>query len=749
MNRKFLGSLAMGLVLMFCASAIVMAKSESASNGSYTAKDKEYYKTEAELAFILPGLVFTLVDFDIPADLQPVVEFTLQNENGMPLDLYGVYTLGPIDVRFMLDYIPVGEEQKINYSGPGGRDRGGVYTTIDIGHYTYKFATVLPADYEMDATHTLASVATRDLRDFDLDRYYDNDVYNFVPSAASAPMPRDIVTTATCNRCHDPLGEHGGRYQEVQVCQQCHNPSLDEDGVSYSFDVLIHRVHSGNQEGVEMNYPAILNDCQVCHTGGIPTADYPLVASPNPAPVCEGSASATTTLSWMADGRVDIHLNSADGPMFSSNSSDGSKQTGRWVKDGMKFFLVDTASGDVLDEVTVDTTVFGCANNPPGTFRGEAGVLHTNWTNHPSRAVCGACHVDVDFATGEGHSEDNIVQEDDTKCGMCHKPDTGVEYDKSVVGAHTVDYKSNQLPGVLVDIISVEDTAPGEKPIVTFSLRDKFGNINPNTLNRLLFTITGPNEDFDFYVQESVVGNLLQSGTNWKYAFSAALPADAEGSYSLGVEGRASATINPGEDNEFTMNDQSQNFIYPFAVTDESAMPRRMVVDDAKCENCHSNLSLHGGNRHDASGYCSSCHRWDATDEEVRLSGEPEGIHFNYMVHKIHRGAELDRGYVVYGYRNSVNDFSDIEFPGDLRNCESCHVDDSYKLPVPDYALDTVAPADYWSPLQPAAAACMSCHDDLDTAAHVDANISALLGESCTTCHGDGAAFSVEEVHAR
>jgi OmcA/MtrC family decaheme c-type cytochrome len=175
-----------------------------------------------------------------------------------------------------------------------------------------------------------------------------------------------------------------------------------------------------------------------------------------------------------------------------------------------------------------------------------------------------------------------------------------------------------------------------------------------------------------------------------------------------------------------------------------------MVVDDAKCEACHLNLSLHGSNRHDANGYCETCHRPDATDAAVRPAGTgpDQSIHFKYMIHKIHRGIELERGYVVYGYRSSLHDFGHVEFPGDLRNCEACHVDDSYTLPLPAGVLDTVTPRDYWDPMQPAAAACLSCHDSLDAAAHAEANTSDL-GESCSLCHGTDAAFSVERVHAR
>lgn len=196
------------------------------------------------------------------------------------------------------------------------------------------------------------------------------------------------------------------------------------------------------------------------------------------------------------------------------------------------------------------------------------------------------------------------------------------------------------------------------------------------------------------------------------------------------------------------MNDQIQNFIVPFAIGDATLMDRRMVVSDEKCESCHSNLSLHGSNRHDAGGYCQTCHRWDETDEIVRLEGENEGIHFKYMVHKLHMGADLENGYVVYGYRSSIHDYSHVEYPGDLRNCEACHVDETQLLPVPDYALPTVAPADYLPLMSATQSACLSCHDSLDAAAHAQANTSEL-GESCNLCHGDGAAYAVEKVHAR
>jgi len=754
-NRLFWGLIA-SLVLMAGISSGVSAESTTPDKAGYTAADSEFYLDDQWVFFFRPGLVLTITDYEIPSDLRPLVTFTITDAAGRPLDLDGFYTPAEVDPRFFISYIPEGEEQIVNYvMGDRGPtyDHDGTFSFVELGTYTYKYATALPSDYDQSATHYIAAAARRDLRDYDLERYASNDVVTFVPNGSADPMPRNVVETDTCNRCHDPLAEHGSRYREVPVCEQCHNPDLVDDGVSYSFDVLVHRVHME----IGSEFPPELNDCSTCHTGGIPTEDLPMVANPNPAEACDANGNSQTTMSWSDEGKIQIHLNSADGKLFASGTGAGSAATGKWVKDGMNFVLVDADTGETIEEVPVYNTVLGCANNPPGTYRGSAGSQWDRWTSRPSRDVCGACHSNIDFATGENSADpDNPhpVQTNDDNCTICHKAYTGEEYDISVTGAHTVAYKSYQMPGILVKVISMQDTNPGKSPEVTFSISDKFGPIDPNSLNRMLFNLSGPNEDFSFYVQESVVGKAVpvEGTNNWTYSFTAKIPSSARGSYSLGVEGRKPATINPGEENEITRNDQMQNFIYAFAVTDDEPMARSQIVDDALCENCHSNLTLHGENRHDANGYCQTCHMADATDAVVRPTTDnpPESIHFNYMIHKIHRGEELQNGYVVYGYRSSVHDFGDVVFPGDLRNCESCHLEGTFGVPLPSTALPTFSPATPINPIMlPTTTACLSCHDSNEAAAHAEANTSANLGESCATCHGDGKTYSVDRVHAR
>ena len=154
------------LVLLLGFSFSDPAASDDKGAGSFTEADAEFYMPEAIFGFFRPGVDFHLVSIDIPDDRQPLVTFNLTDPAGAPLDIEGVLTPGPVHMIFMLDYVPQGEEQVVAYCPPPDvfficYDFGGTFTTVDLGTYTYKFATVLPEDYDADATHTLSSIAVR------------------------------------------------------------------------------------------------------------------------------------------------------------------------------------------------------------------------------------------------------------------------------------------------------------------------------------------------------------------------------------------------------------------------------------------------------------------------------------------------------------------------------------------------------------------------------------------------------------
>ncbi|MDO8635269.1 MAG: hypothetical protein Q7R34_03360, partial [Dehalococcoidia bacterium] len=61
---------------------------------------------------------------------------------------------------------------------------------------------------------------------------------------------------------------------------------------------------------------------------------------------------------------------------------------------------------------------------------------------------------------------------------------------------------------------------------------------------------------------------------------------------------------------------------------------------------------------------------------------------------------------------------------------------------------NTLAPREFYTPLGPAASACVGCHDSKKAAAHASTQTTPF-GEACATCHGQGRDFAVEKVHQR
>ena len=135
--------------------------------------------------------------------------------------------------------------------------------------------------------------------------------------------------------------------------------------------------------------------------------------------------------------------------------------------------------------------------------------------------------------------------------------------------------------------------------------------------------MSGPNDDFSFYAQEAVGSSALPAGDNWTYTFETPLPADAEGSYTVSAEGRNDVTIDMGT-GVSGERDKAENPLMAFAVTDSAANPRRVIVDDDKCEDCHSNLSMHGDNRKNAQ-YCVTCHMPEANRRCSKAAGSISG----------------------------------------------------------------------------------------------------------------------------
>jgi OmcA/MtrC family decaheme c-type cytochrome len=652
--------------ILLCAGAAVLV---SAPGNPFESNQRAAYLDEKQITFVRPGLTIKVTGAEIAADGTMKATFKLSDARGLPLDREGVQTPGAVSVSFISAYIPRGASQYTAYTTrvqtspitnvsatQASGESNGKFAKIADGEYTYTFAAKAPASADRTATHTIGAYGSRSLAEFDLGTQYDDDVFHFVPNGSAPSDVRDVVRTATCNKCHQDMGFHGGSRKTMEVCVLCHTPqTIDPDtGNSVDMPVMTHKIHMGaslpsvvaggkyviigNRQSEHdysgINFPAEANNCLICHEQGT------------------------------------------------------AKQA---------------------------ANVFTKAN----------------------RAACGACHDNVNFTTGENHL--NLPQVTDNQCTSCHVKEGELDFDASILGAHRIARDSKHLPGVVFEIIDVVDATPGGKPTVTFTLKDKKGNpIHPSKAARLNFRLAGPAPDYKTVISEDARKADGKDGYYF-WTFLAPIPADAKGTWALGLEGRTEIKVLEGTKQEMVVRDTGLNKTKFLSVDGSKPEPRRTVVSTAKCEACHGKLAFHGDARNTVEN-CALCHMPSLV---AGRGAEAMPVNFGMMVHRIHRGHALSRPYKI-GNAN----FNEIGYPGFLQNCAACHVGNSQQLPLRAGLLPVSEPNGPLQPLMPESGACSGCHDSIQAASHMQANTT-KIGEACATCHGPNADKSVNRVHAR
>ena len=405
----------------------------------------------------------------------------------------------------------------------------------------------------------------------------------------------------------------------------------------------------------------------------------------------------------------------------------------------------------------------------------------TAYLTNPMRTACGACHDEVNFATGLNH--EGGIQTDDTQCGNCHIAKGEIDFDASITGAHVAPTASSLLSGLTANITNVQNGTAGSAPVVSFTIQDKNGNGVPlSALSSISLTMAGPTTDYGTtnfgsdttstpgYVTETVANPTCDAKGNCQYTFTHVVPAKSTGTYAVGIEARRTETV-PELINGITVQTAIQygapNTVAYFSVDGSPVTKRRAVVQESNCNNCHVSLQLHGALRNNTE-YCVMCHNPANTDFTTRPTATVvadrtapfQGINFNLMVHRIHDGINMqasNRTYIVVGHGGSHNDFSGTLFPAmsptgsatDLANCSMCHINGSEQNDLALTGLNLVTdPQGPVNPNTPFASACSGCHVDLPAASHM-LSATTSLGETCNVCHGTGGSFAVDQVHAQ
>jgi len=657
------------------------------------------------------------------------VLFTLTDDSGNPLTPVLSATQDPARarVRFTLarieEYDGGGEfharfdryVNEINRTRPA-YDSGGSLSTVDAsrGLYRYTFRKLF-APVRPDATYTVGMQVDRLL---DGVQRAANPVFDFVPSGA-APKIREGTTTTQCNTCHDPLIAHGNR-REVRLCLTCHTQeAVDELGRSVDFGVMVHKIHRGKE------LPSIVN-----------------------------GAPGTTYAIYSSFQRRDI--------VFARKGSDGQ-----------------------VSGVGFPRAIENCQ-----VCHGSGATAEYHRTR-PSTAACSACHDNVNPSTvanesgppGHNHFQQRGFEDGD--CSFCHIADSGREFDVSVVGAHVVPGRSRQLSGLRVEIVGLENHAAGQTPTLSFRVTDGAG-VPLNTLsslNRLAFTFSGPTSDYTEMLVATAAGGGAggtlegpDSTGTFRYTPPFPIPASASGTWAVVSEARRQVTLSAIDPIQpKTVQEAAPNTLVTFTVDGSSPSPRREVVADERCGSCHGefsvDFSVHGNLRNTMES-CAVCHNPNQSDAArrrrdpaaVAAGEETASIDFKVLIHKIHTGEELrQKPYVVYGFglppQNFTRfDFSEVLFPGDRRNCQTCHLPGTYLLPpFPGTALGTrrahLDPATgneiEIGRTPPITAVCTSCHDAAEAMAHADTQTTSTGSEACLVCHAEGRSFPVSAAHAR
>ena len=674
----------------------------AATHSPYTTRDKAYYAAQDVVNFVRPGLVITVNSAKIDPNGTITAVYTVTDPKGLPLDIAGVSTPGAITLSYVAAVLPNGQTQYTSYS-TRSRTGAAVGTITVAGPDSGGTRTQLGSGQYQYVFATKASAG------FDAGATHTIGVYgnrnltefNFGISYAST-VYNFVPNGSPVTRTRDVV--------KTESCNNCHDQLA---------------AHGGSRRVVEL--------CVLCHT-----------------PQSVDSATG----------------NSVDFKVFVHKIHMGSQLPSVLAKTPYQI-----GSSDYSD-IVFPANPRRCETcHQQNTGAAQATAYLTN----PSAAACGSCHDDVNFATGVNHA--GGPQIDDKLCANCHIPQGEIDFDASIKGAHVVPTESAMLSGINLTLVGVAGGTKGNVPTVTFTVKDNSGAAIPlSKLGFLQLTMAGPTSDYGYssfgsdvttpgYVTESAIAAPCTGDGTCSYTFKHAVPANASGTFAVGIESRRAETLLPGTTKQQVVQYGAKNQVAYFSVDGSAVTPRRDVVATASCNNCHSALSVHGTLRNQTE-YCVLCHNPSNTDASVRVvatnpddkAAPPQGVNFNLLVHRIHDGAHQvadGRTYTVVGFGGSHNDFSDITFPamspnsqtGDLTNCSMCHVNGSEQN-LPSGKNAVVDPQGPLNPVQPITSACTGCHTSLPAASHALSNTT-TLGEACASCHGPADDFGVAKVHAR
>jgi OmcA/MtrC family decaheme c-type cytochrome len=644
------------------------------------------------------------------------------------------------------------------------------------GTYQYTFKKDITADPNVVYNAMLTHRVGFEIRNL---VQANNAAYTFQPASGAilGIFSREIVDTATCDTCHTSLTAHGGARVETQYCVMCHNPGTTDPNSANTLDlkVMIHKIHTG------INLPSIQT-----------------ATTPNTAPVVGQGY-------WIVGHGASLsNFNTVLYPQDTRNCSTCHVQNHPLLTEALNFESVPTmeACGSCHDNVNFATG----ANHGPNIIANDTQCTTCHGagsTIDDGKLQVVAAHVipeviaaskfqfvvnSVTFTTDTAHNVFPIVKFsvlDPTNANTPYNILTAAAFAGADPGTGKPVCANGGTARLAIDIAwetsDYTNWGSGTTPATwgqPFSLNPLAvagcaTAVSPTAISGPdsagVFTLTSPNP--------------LPTPPAVACPPTSATMCPVIGNVAVVLEGHPGVvTTGPG-----ATSIAVKSVVSYANILGATPVSRRAVVDIAKCDVCHSVLTAHGNNRNDNPQVCVACHNPASTDVGMRQTLTAPGIDglweqtidFKHMIHAIHDGSARGAAgspFVIYGFGGSVNDFTDVVYPGQINRCDACHSGTSY-YPVVDSAVQATTfttglseqlpdPTTVGHPISTSAnmAVCSACHVDALTQTHMlqnggsttvakDAEGRTIMStnpagvETCSICHGPGGVADVKVVH--
>ena len=547
-----------------------------------------------------------------------------------------------------------------------------------------------------------------------------NPTFDFVPDQAGPSytftQTRDIVTTAACNECHDPLGYtpsfHGSRRVETRYCGLCHNANNDlapqsgalgAPSVPIPFAKLVHGIHTGQdllvfEDGVnigdftEITYPAWqdIRNCTKCYKGAANSGNWRTVPS----------------IAACGSCHTDVDFATGAGHLGGSQNN----------------------------------TTCGLCHNPDVL---DIGVSHRTENVTPNNPDVPSGLANFKYSIDNVTVNDNVavvtfhITKDGAPLSLSPYPPTGFTGGPGFLLAWTLPQDGISAPA---DYNNRNSPAPPSSST---------GNGAGDAPSVSLASVAG---------SATLVDNATKT---YRVSLTAApFPADAEmravalQSYFSQTVGTTSVGRHTPSVHKKVTGDAERRTVVKSGYTNNDPVNGQPIG----CLECHETIEAHGGSRVNNVQICVICHNPNKSSSgrtvdpaninpEVvaALGSEPltypeASNNFKNMIHGIH--AATDRPYEFV--RNRLNGIlvlgNEITFPGNLKHCLKCHIGTTYGAAQPANVLLTTTKSTTGVASEtraqiiaarntvsnatdlvnsPTASACYGCHASIATASHM------------------------------